>query len=95
MIHTFDVAQIDHKDTMVPIRKVKALLCSDVVVVVVVVDVVSVADAGGVLERRSRYFSLSGEPWLQDWLGHPKEKSHQRGREIGSANTIKQQLQRK
>lgn len=90
MIHIFDVAQIDHKDTLVPIPKVKALLCSAVVVVVV-----SVADAGGVLERRSRYFSLSGEPWLQDWLGHPKEKSHQRGREIGSANTIKQQLQRK
>lgn len=35
MIHIFDMAQIDHEDTLFPIPQVKALLCHVVAVVVV------------------------------------------------------------
>lgn len=35
MIHVFDMAQIDHEDTLYPIPQVKALLCHVVVAVAV------------------------------------------------------------
>lgn len=35
MIHVFDMAEIDHEDTLYPIPQVKALLCHVVVAVVV------------------------------------------------------------
>lgn len=49
MIHIFDMAQIDHEDTLFPIPQVKALLCHVVVVVVVVsAGVLVYEECGGV-----------------------------------------------